>query len=332
MGNEQINSCYLSAAKEALKNFPIKAEKIEFFGQSENVTFRIKVAGSDAHYSLRLHRPGYNTIEELRSERMWTSVLSDVGVTVQNGIRSSSGDNYYVLVDIPGIGEQCYAGMTTWVEGVPLSSHLESCESSAERLKQFRRMGELLATMHNQSAEWTPPPQFERRRLDVDALLGEAPFWGRFWEHPELSQNESELLNRIRDELRASLIAYGESEQNFGLIHADLNPENLIYTGEDLAVIDFDDAAYGWHLYDITAALIEFIDDPGIEELRHALLAGYQTYRPLEVKDLNMLPDFQLIRGMAIIGWYYQRPEHAGHDYLNMVKDWVIKQCHLRRS
>jgi len=37
-----------------------------------------------------------------------------------------------------------------------------------------------------------------------------------------------------------------------------------------------------------------------------------------------MLPAFLLIWGMAIIGWFHQRIEHAGSGYFEAVKNWVI--------
>jgi hypothetical protein len=30
---------------------------------------------------------------------------------------------------------------------------------------------------------------------------------------------------------------------------------------------------------------------------------------------------------MAIIGWLSQRPEHAGWDFFEEVKNWVIGEC-----
>ena len=40
-----------------------------------------------------------------------------------------------------------------------------------------------------------------------------------------------------------------------------------------------------------------------------------------------MLPIFLLIRGLAIVGWYHERPEHQGSSFFQDVKDWVIGQC-----
>jgi len=326
LDRELVESCYAPAAVKALESFPVDAENVKLIAHSENVTFRISVRGSDTDYVLRLHRPGYNSIEELNSERIWARALQEAGICVQDSLPTVQG-RHFELVEIPGAGEQCYVGMTTWLEGTPLSEHLETCADRAERSRMFRRIGEIAATMHNQTTRWKEPPGFTRRRLDLDGLLGEAPLWGRFWEHAALTEAEQTLLLRARGEVRAALSAYGERPDNFGLIHADLHPDNIIYDGEELALIDFDDSAYGWHMYDIASALFEYTLAPDFDALRAALLDGYREHRPLPMRDVEMLPVFLLIRGMAIIGWLHQRPEHAGWDFFEVVKNWVIGEC-----
>ena len=164
-------------------------------------------------------------------------------------------------------------------------------------------------------------------RLDLESLLGETPYWGRFWDHAELTAAEKALLLREREQARATLIAYGERPENFGLIHADLHPENIVYDGEDLALIDFDDAAYGWHLYEIATVLIMDLFAPDFDALRVALLEGYREHRPLSDQDVDLLSAFLLIRGMAIIGWFHQRAEHAGSEYFAEVKKIVFEGC-----
>jgi Ser/Thr protein kinase RdoA (MazF antagonist) len=311
---------------KALESFPVDVEDVELIAHSENVTFRVSVRGGNSDYALRLHRPGYNSIEELNSERAWTRALKKAGVPVPASLPTHHGDNFE-LVDIPNAGKQCYAGMTTWFEGSPLSDYVETGSDVVERVQTFRRIGEIAAAIHNQSAHWKEPAGFARRRLDLDGLLGEAPLWGRFWEHADLTSAEVALLLRAREGARDSLRAYGERPDNFSLIHADLHPDNIVYDGESLALIDFDDSGYGWHMYEIASALIEYRFASGFGALRDALLEEYREHRPLAAQDADMLPAFLLIRGMAIMGWYHQRPEHAGSDYFKAVKNWVIEEC-----
>lgn len=314
---------YTRAARQALESFPVEAEGIEFVSYSENVTFRVTARGGDTDYVLRLHRPGYNSLEELDSERMWTSALSEAGIRIPESLPTRGG-RHFELIDIPGTGGQRYAGMTTWIEGSLLSENLASGIGGEERERVYREIGALAAAIHNQSTGWKEPPGFVRRRLDLEGLLGEEPHWGRFWEHEELTAAEQEQLLKARDTARARLSDYGAKPDNFGLIHADLHPENIVYDGGELALIDFDDAAYGWHLYDIASALIEGKFTADIDAAA-AIVDGYREHRPLSERDLDLLPTFLLVRGMATIGWFHQRPEHAGSEYFENVKTWVLE-------
>ena len=171
MDKALIEFCYMPAALSALESFPIDAEKVEFIAHSENVTFRILVRDCNTDYVLRLHRPGYNTIEELESERTWTRELSESGISAPDSLVTRSGKNF-VLTEIPGTDEQCYAGITTWFEGVPVSEYLTKSYDEDWRKRIFRRIGAIAAEVHNQSANWNVPPGFTRRRLDLDGLLG----------------------------------------------------------------------------------------------------------------------------------------------------------------
>jgi Ser/Thr protein kinase RdoA (MazF antagonist) len=325
-----VESRYLPAALKALESFAVEAEDVELVAQSENITFRVSVSGG-AVYALRLHRPDYNSIQELESERSWVEALSASSVSVQDSLLTPQGQ-HFELIDIPAAGEQRYAGMTTWLEGALLSDYLDTSADGPERGRIFREIGEMAATMHNQSTHWNEPPGFVRRRLDLEGLLGEAPVWGRFWEHTVLTGAEQALLLQTRDELRTALTDYGEKPGHFGLVHADVHPANIVYDGEKLSLIDFDDSAYGWHMYDIASALIEYRNAADFEVLRAALLDGYREHRPLPATDVEMLPVFLLVRGMAIIGWFHERPEHTGSNYFAEIKEMVIDECGKMRD
>ena len=327
--NHNAESAFTGAAITALESFPIEVERIALVAQSENVTFRVSAKGSKTDYVLRLHRPGYCSIEELESERVWIAALQGSGVAIQDSLKTHQG-KYYVLVDMPDLHEQRYAGMTTWHDGIPLREFLESCRDKTERQRVFEKFGGIAAVFHNQSTSWQPPSDFTRRRLDLDGLLGEQPFWGRFWEHPDFTTNERDLLLRARASVREALFEFGENSDSFSLIHADFTPDNIIYNDGELAVIDFDDSAFGWHLYDIASALVECCFESDYELLRAAFLTGYRSERSLSGSDEKLLAEFLIVRGMAIIGWYHQRPEYAGAAYFKKFKDWVVENCESR--
>ena len=323
-------AAYRPAAARALEHFPIEPATVELVAHSENVTFRVTARETGTDYTLRLHRPGYNSLEELDSERAWATALNDAGIAVPRSLPSRHG-RHFEPVEIPETGETRYAGMTTWLPGTPLSGHLEANPDTAFRQRLFRTIGAIAARIHNQSSRWQAPPGFTRPRLGGDGLLGENPRWGRFWEHADLTEADRTLLLAARRSAAETLGDYGESPDTFSLIHADLHPENLVYDGDALALIDFDDSAYGWHMYDLASALIEYRDAADYARLEAALLEGYQQHRPLGTRDIEMLPVFLMIRGMALIGWFHQRPEHAGSSFLTAVKERVLDDCRRLR-
>jgi Ser/Thr protein kinase RdoA (MazF antagonist) len=204
-------------------------------------------------------------------------------------------------------------------------------ESDASALpSRFEQLGAILGAMHNQASGWRPPARFTRHHLDSDGLMGEAPFWGRFWEHPLLAPNERTLMLKTRDEIRDALGRFGKPDDRYSVIHADLHPGNILLDGERLSVIDFDDAGFGWHMYDAAVSLIHQQALPHFAAVRDALFAGYRSVRALSREDEATLPMFLLIRGMAQVGWLYQRPEltDPGHeDYLVHIRAVLRAQC-----
>lgn len=326
MIDSAIETQYLPAALEALKAFPIELADIQAIKHSENVTFRVIPRDIQTHYALRLHRPGYNSPAELNSERQWTRALKEAGLTVPESLNTIDGHHFHP-VHIHATGEQRLAGLTSWLEGIPLDEYLPECTELKAREQIYWQMGVMTAKCHNQSASWNEPPGFQRRRLDAEGLMGADPHWGRFWEHAALTQSESKLLKRARQKTHTALGRLGMDPSTFSLIHADLNPDNIVYAMGGLAMIDFDDAAYGWHMYDIATALFEQRNQPDAASHRIAFFAGYQEHRPIGESETRALDLFLLTRGLAVIGWFHQRPEHIGSDYFMELKDSVCSQC-----
>jgi len=111
------------------------------------------------------------------------------------------------------------------------------------------------------------------------------------------------------------------------MIHADMHPGNVLVDGDRLTVIDFDDAAWGWHAYDIAVALVHHQDGPNLAAFERAYISGYRSVRPISDQVLRSVPMFRLVRGLAQIGWYHQRPELNRSARFDEVKTVVLAQC-----
>ena len=87
-----------------------------------------------------------------------------------------------------------------------------------------------------------------------------------------------------------------------GVIHADLFPDNVFFLGDDLSgLIDFYFACNDMLAYDIAICLnawcFELDNSLNVTKAK-ALLDGYRQVRPLEAKEIDMLPI--LARGAAL--------------------------------
>jgi Ser/Thr protein kinase RdoA (MazF antagonist) len=202
--------------------------------------------------------------------------------------------------------------MLAWVAGEPVGSSdngLALEPETAERL--FFTAGALAARLHNHSNSMALPDSFTRHAWDAAGLVGEDPFWGRFWELGQLTPEERALLQRARAQAAQDLAAFGMGGHNYGLIHADFVPENLLNDGGRLNLIDFDDSGFGWHMFELATALYFNLDDPGYPGLVEALFAGYRSVRSLPVEHAALLPLFLFLRGTTYLGWVQTRAETA---------------------
>jgi Ser/Thr protein kinase RdoA (MazF antagonist) len=321
-GHDRVEQAFAPAARQALAAFGVTPAQLRFVNLSENVTFKVTDARDGSVLVLRLHRPWYHDIAALRSERLWTRALVQAGVAAPEPVPTPQGEDF-VQVEIPATGERRWAGLARWVDGELLADIMARQSSAESIMPHFAALGALMAAMHNHATSWTPPARFQRHKLDADGLMGPAPFWGPFWDHPIFSPAERSLLLDRRDRLHAALVRYGKPARTFSLIHADLHPRNVVVDGAHAAVIDFDDTGFGWHQYDLAVALVSYQDHPEFAAFRDACIAGYRTVRAISEQDLALLPMFLLIRDMAQIGWYDQRPELPRSPNLLRLKDRV---------
>lgn len=318
-------SPYLAAARQALKAFPIDSDTVEPLALGENAVFRVVGGPGGASFVLRLHRPGYQTLEELNSERAWTAALSAAGVSAPNGVRARDG-RWYVTAPTPDPQGHRLVGVTNWSEG-EIFSEVVGRDTAEAAPGHYARLGELIAQLHNQAAGWSPPSDFCRRSLDGEGLVGESPFWGRFWESGSLSAEERRISAAARVRIAERLLALAKTSDTFSMIHADLHPGNVLVDGGRLSVIDFDDAAFGWHAFDLAVALFAAWARPDYLTLRDAFLRGYATRRrPIEGLDKS-LPLFLLLRGLMLIGWQDQRPELDATPFLDLWKTRLMSEC-----
>ena len=296
---------WLTCAYEALQHFPVSPTDVRLVSRAENVSFFVE-GENRKRFVLRIHRPEYHTLSELISEQLWTESLLSAGIDVPIVERTSRGERYtQILVN----GGSRNVGLLKWVDGKSLRELSGASDDFDNRMRIYKDVGRLLAILHEQASSWTHPPDFVRHSFDEHGLMGERPFWGRFWEARDLTQKQLAHLLTMRNQIYDLLTHLPKSRNVYSLIHADLHTGNLISHGNSLHIIDFDDAGFGWHAYDFAVALSETQEPESRELLLQALFEGYEEKRNLAPWVKELVPLFNVIRKLVHIGWIDARQD-----------------------
>lgn len=304
---EDALSTMRGIARGALRHWKLEGAGLDLLKYRENAVFR--VAAGEERYALRVHRPGYHSDAALRSELQWMEALREGGVDVPRIVPTANGEPF-VRENTPGLPSPVQVDLFEWIEGRPLGSVEGGVAADGGNLHAlYRSLGVLAATLHDQSEAWSPPPSFVRHAWDEGGLAGDRPFWGPFLDLPQLGPDERKLLAAARERVHEQLGRLSKAPSGYGLIHADFTPENVLVDGARLRLIDFDDAGYGWHLFELVTPLFFLMEDPCFDDARDALVGGYRERRRLDEEQLARLPLFFLARAFTYLGWVNSRPE-----------------------
>ncbi len=156
-----------------------------------------------------------------------------------------------------------------------------------------REVGKALAGLHLAGADF---PLTRRNALQIDG-------WKKLWDGSRDRAEEVEpgLVAEVDADFRDLERAWPKNLPA-GVIHADLFPDNVFFLGNRLSgLIDFYFACNDFYAYDVATCLNAWCFEKDREfnaTKGAALLAGYQSVRPLRADEIAALP--VLARGSAL--------------------------------
>lgn len=254
----------------------------------ENVVYRV---GEPATHALRAHRLGLRTPAQIKAELDWMATLAAEKLPVPEPVATTNGNWTYTNAE-----GQIFS-LVTWLPGVQLG-HKQDPLALPNPTQTFESLGALLAKLHKLES----PQGADRPLWDAPGLLGPDPLWGRFWEHPDLREEERQEVLEFRDAALLDLAAWDLPTR---LIHADALQENVLVSGPNVALIDFDDCAYGYPAFDLVTPLVQRLPNANFAYLRDALLDGYGPI------DRDVLALMLPIRCLTYMGWIQDKMDTA---------------------
>lgn len=268
---------------------------LELINVSENYTYLVTTpAGSKS--VLRVHRHNYHTRCAIACELAWLTALRQDDVLPTPQVILGTDGQAIQQIHEPGQTDPRYMVLFEFIPGGDPSE-------AGEMPAHFETLGKMAAHCHLHVQNWQRPAPFERLTWDVETVFGAAPTWGNWRAAPGVTDPIRRVLEDVEQRVRLRLAAYGQSQDRFNLIHADMRLANLLVEGDDIRLIDFDDCGFGWFMYDFAAAISFIEDDPMIPQLKAAWLRGYRTIRPLRPQDEAEIDTMIMLRRMALLAW-----------------------------
>lgn len=307
-------------AEAALAEYGLSGAKLTFLHYGGNLIFRVDALGSQRippvesvylpnRYVLRVLTMGNE--DAISSELTWLTALShEAGLPAP--LPTLDG-RLLTKIATPGVPQGMVISLMRWVDGRRLQKGF--------RPYHFCAWGQMMARLHNFAAAWQAPDGFSRFHWDWEGQLGGREF-SRY--------SMDELVASIPDEYREAFQAVslkarqvmeslGKGADAYGLIHADMYPENVLFKAGEAYPIDFEDCGYGYWMWDIATALCSW---PWTEEfywMRDAFLEGYVQVRSLPDTQLQHLNLFMAAQYATMVLWAtvfirHDPPMQAEHE------------------
>lgn len=302
-------------ARAALAQYPINVEGVDFFRHSGSSVHRVTdLSGST--YALRLHRHiseflggDWQTPEVINSEMVWLSHLHDeTDITVQEPIRTERQTWVAMVEEDDGTPLPCT--LHRWLEGAcpapPFSAH-DACS-----------MARLLAKLHTVAEQWAAPAEFTRPVRDKHHVLKALSRLENLLALGVIKQNDLDNIRMAVDKILPIIAQLETGPQNWGLIHADLIPSNIIVHQGVASPIDFSEASFGCYLHDVAVSLLR------LGAHRRTFLDVYQQHRALPDNAQELTEAFlivQFVEWLAFLSSVPERHERAARATPQIAND-----------
>jgi Ser/Thr protein kinase RdoA (MazF antagonist) len=292
-------------ANEALKSYGLEDAQLSFVQYFANIIYRVDMPADAMHsggtspyvpgrYLLRIHAMG--DMDAIASELTWLAALDqEAGLAVPAPVPTADG-KLFINPSTPGIPNGRVISLMRWLDGRTIINGLHP--------KHLKALGEAVGQMHKFSAEWHPPQDFTRPDWDWEAQLGGSMFKHSLEELVESMPDKfREPFLVISREAKQVMEALGKGADAYGLIHADLYPENVLYKAGKAYPIDFEDCGYGYWMWDIAVALCQWAWGDDWERMRDAFWEGYTQIHYLPEEQWSQLDLFEAIQFATMVLW-----------------------------
>ena len=263
-------------AVEASRRWSADNESLTYIRASATAVFRFKQLGEPR--ILRLHHEGDRNPDLIQAELDFIEQVVDAGVPAARSITSDRGK----AIEESSAGDQIYyATAFEELQG-------ERLEAASLTEEHCHRWGGLLGAVHEVSRKFGPPESRHRYT------------WVQELRH--IREESTEIPSRLEEELEAAIDWFGSlrtDPESYGLIHDDVELDNMVWQGTGFALFDFDDCMYNWYAADVASSVEDLWNDQHGARRDALQSAFFEGYRDLSDEiDLGLIPRFHRLAAL----------------------------------
>lgn len=266
-----------------------------------------------------------DAIRAVTERQDYMEYLNQNGVASPKPLHSSSGK---LVESFSHAGKLYLAYAWKLVPG----NHI--AEKDPRLLRDFyTAWGSLLGKTHRLAKLY--PTWANSREKDADGI----PLisWQREWEHfynwlPDKELKQAWL--RMKQDLEALPV----TRHNFGFVHNDAHPMNILVEGSELSLLDFDVANFQWFTLDIAICIYSeysrvqhhsaFAELKGdMEELFvRPFMQAYESENQLPTSEYKQIELFLLYRKFIMFTVFYDQIKSNAPQYLEIMKASMLNR------
>ncbi len=242
-------------------------------------------------YILRISHDSHRSYPELASEIKFINLLAENNLSVARPVEIST-DKF--LEQIESKKELYFLSIFEKAKGVDWHKKEHSEQNF---FNAGKALGKIHRSSQNTEIKFKREPWYKNQYLEIakDVIP------------------EAEIIDRL-DKFMEELARLPKSQKSYGLTHGDYFYGNLIYNGDEITVIDFDEAEYNWFIYDIAVYLFYYLlggkpknmDIDYNKELFRNFIAGYNQVNQIDPDWLEKLPLFFRLREFVLLSSIYR--------------------------
>jgi Ser/Thr protein kinase RdoA (MazF antagonist) len=291
-----------------LESYGLAEAKTQLLGSLWNRVYRVE-ANNGHLYSLRLCPPAIKDNKSLEEELVWLELLaSQQQVRVPRPVRNQQ---QALITTLSTTDSKRLSCLFEWVEGEPAKQNLTP--------SVMRQIGQTVARLHQIAHEFGGSFQENDFRLGYrygSSLVTSHRDWIEVHQ-AEIGVENVRLLDAAVTWLIEELKCFGETRDNFGIIHADLHFGNFLVQDDQVSVIDFDQLGCGHYLYDLAVLMVElFAEVEDWAERWTNFRVGYQQIAALPFEEEREIEPFVVAVNLAFLDWVYNSPNPAVHKQM----------------